>query len=324
MGMKGILMKTVYITDYINNPSIESQILQEHLSSDFHKNIEVLLVWNQIINKEYIDKLPKLKAIIRIGAGYDNVDVHYTKEKNIYVCNVPDYGVDEVSDTAIAMIMNIARGITRYDYLSHNFYDTWQENSIESIKRTSEYSLGVLGAGRIGSSVLLKAKALGFATSFYDPYLPWGQEKVLGSRRVEQLDEFLNSVDILSINCLLNEETKAMVDKEFIFKMKEGVSIVNTARGAIIKDLDIIYDALKSGHLSNIAFDVLSDEPPKESKLIQAWRDKEEWLDGRVIINPHKAYYSGTAYFEMRQKAALNAKRIIEGLNPINIVNYVN
>ena len=317
-------MKTVYITDYINNPTIENQILQQHLSPEIHEEIEVLLVWNQIVNKEYIDKLPKLKAIIRIGAGYDNVDVHYTKQKNIYVCNVPDYGVDEVSDTAIAMIMNIARGITRYDYLSHNFHDTWQENTIESIKRTNEYSLGVLGAGRIGSSVILKANALGFSTSFYDPYLPWGQEKVLHSTRTEELDVFLSSIDILSINCLLNEQTKGMIDEHFLSKMKKGSSLVNTARGGIIKDLDIIYDALKSEQLSNVAFDVLSSEPPKESKLINAWRDKESWLDGRVIINPHKAYYSTTAYIEMRQKAALNAKRVIEGKTPINIVNDLN
>lgn len=314
-------MGTVYITDYIHNPYIESEILHEAISDTLHEDIEVLLIWDEVVSKVDINNLPKLKAIIRIGAGFDNVDLVYARQKNINVCNVPDYGVDEVSDTAIAMIMNIARGITRYDYFSHASNNSWEEKAIESIKRTSEYKLGVLGAGRIGSSVLLKANALKFDTTFYDPYLPSGQEKVLNSKRVDELDDFLSEVDILSLNCLLNDDTKGLIDEEFIHKMKPGSSLVNTARGGIIKDLDVIYHALKSGHISNVAFDVLSLEPPQDCLLINAWRNKEFWLDGRVIINPHKAYFSQTAYFEMRQKAALNAKRVLEGKIPINIVN---
>lgn len=314
-------MNTVLISDYIENPDIEFDILKESLSEAANKDIEVILLWNTIANKEYIYKFPNLKAIIRYGAGYDNVDLEYAKENGIFVCNTPDYGTDEVSDTAIAMIMNIARGINTYDTLAKNYFNTWQENTNKIIKRNNEYKVGVIGAGRIGGSVLLKANALKFDTYFYDPYLAYGYEKQLSSKRVEKLDDLLEITDILSINCPLTEETKDMIDESFINRMKEGSSLVNTARGKIVKDIDIFYEPLKSGYLNSIAFDVLPFEPPKESLLINAWRNSEKWLDGRVIINPHTAYFSDTAFYEMREKTALNAKRVIDGLRPINIVN---
>ncbi len=314
-------MSKVYITDYIDNPYIEKDILEDNLSNVLDKNIEVLLVWHEHITKEYIDKLPNLKGIVRYGVGYDAIDLEYAKSKNIYVCNTPDYGTEEVSDTAIAMIMNIARGITRYDYQCRDYKDNWQENTISTIKRNSAYKLGVIGAGRIGGSVIQKANALRIQTTFFDPYVPRGHEKMLNTNRVETLEELLKESDIISVNCPLSSKTQGMINKSFIETMKEGSSLVNTARGGIIEDIDIFYEALKSGKLSNVALDVIPEEPPINSLLINAWRKKEQWLDGRFILNPHTAYFSDKAYFEMREKAALNAKRILDNIEPYNIVN---
>jgi D-3-phosphoglycerate dehydrogenase len=316
-------MKRVYITDKVTNPDIEKEVLGDELSPELHEGIEVLLVWHHKITNEYIDKLPNLKALVRYGVGYDVFqDLEYIKSKGIYASNTPDYGTDEVSDTAIAMIMNIARGITRYDYQCREYDDgSWQTNTLKYIKRTSDYKLGVIGAGRIGGSVLLKANALRFQTSFYDPYLSSGTEKMLGAKRFDELDELLKTCDIISINAPLNKQTNAMIDEEFISKMKPGSSLVNTARGAIVKDLDVFYEPLKSGHLNCVSLDVLPSEPPQSCKIIEAWKAKEKWLDGRFIINPHSAFYSDKAYFEMRQKAALNVKRVLDGKKPINIVN---
>lgn len=314
-------MSKVYITDYIENPDIEENVLEKLLSKELNEEIEVLLVWHEQITKEYIDKLPNLKAIIRYGVGYDGININYARSKNIIVCNTPDYGTEEVSDTAIAMIMNIARGISRYDFKCRNYINSWQENTLSNIKRTSDYTLGVIGAGRIGGSVLLKAKALNFNTIFFDPYVSRGHEKMLGVRRVDSLIELLHVSDIISINCPLTKETKGLINNEFIKNMKEGASLVNTARGGIVENVDIFYEPLKSNHLSSVSLDVLPLEPPISSKLIDAWRNKEDWLDGRVIINPHTAYYSDKAYFEMREKAAINALRVLEKKEPFNIVN---
>jgi lactate dehydrogenase-like 2-hydroxyacid dehydrogenase len=316
-------MNRVYITDKITNPDIERDVLGDEISTELHEGIEVLLVWHKKITNDFIDSLPNLKAMVRYGVGYDVFqDLQYIKQKGIYASNTPDYGTDEVSDTSIAMIMNIARGISRYDYQCREYDDgSWQTNTLKYIKRTSDYKLGVIGAGRIGGSVLLKANALRFQTHFYDPYLSSGTEKMLGAKRFESQDELLATCDIISINAPLNSETNAMINEDFISKMKPGSSIVNTARGAIVKDLDVFYEPLKSGHLNCVNLDVLPSEPPISGKLIDAWRAKEKWLDGRFMINPHAAFYSDKAYFEMRQKAALNVKRVLDGKKPINIVN---
>ena len=144
---------------------------------------------------------------------------------------------------------------------------------------------------------------------------------MLNSIRLESLKEILNACDIISINCPLNSETKAMVDDEFISMMKDGASLVNTARGGIISNIDVFYKALKEDKMSNVSLDVLPEEPPKKSLLLDAWRGKAPWLDGRFIINPHTAYYSDKSFLEMRYKAASNILRMIEGKHPYNRVD---
>ena len=311
----------IYITDYILNPDIERSILGDNLSESLTPEITVLLVWHELINREYIDSLPALKGIVRYGVGFDNIDLEYSKYRNIYVCNTPDYGVEEVCDTAITMIMNIARGVTRYDFKCRSYHKTWQENVIQELKRCSDLVLGVIGAGRIGGSILLKARSMRFKTLFYDPYKDRGHEKLLGSMRVDRLGDLLSASDIVSFNAPLTSETLKMVNEDFIRNMKQGASFINTARGKVVSDIDIFYEPLKTGHLSNVALDVLPHEPPEESKLINAWRNREEWLEGRFMVNPHAAYYSEQAYKEMRTKVATNALRIINNQRPFNIVN---
>ena len=315
------MKKNVFITDYIESPDIEFDVLGNYLSNNLSKEIEYIIVWHQKVDKNFIDNLPNLKGIVRYGVGYDQIDIDYCRKRNIIVCNTPDYGTDEVSDTALAMIMNITRGISRYDYLSRSYFDTWQENTIKSIKRNNEIKLGVIGAGRIGGSLILKANALRFQTFFYDPYVVRGHEKMLSSTRLESLKEILNECDIISINCPLTSETEGLVNDEFISNMKDGASLVNTARGGVISNVDVFYKALKEDKLSNISLDVLPEEPPKKSLLLDAWRGKAPWLDGRFIINPHTAYYSDKSFFEMRFKAATNVLRMIEGKSPYNRVD---
>lgn len=313
-------MSKVFITDYIDNPYIEEKILGNKLAKSENKKVEVLLVWHKKIDAKYIDRFPHLKGIVRYGVGFDNLDLEYAEKKSIYVCNTPDYGTDEVSDTAIGMILVMIRGINRYDYMCRKYYENWQENVINGISRNSHNTLGVIGAGRIGGSILLKAKGLKLNTVFFDPYKPRGYEKMLDSKRVESIEELLKVSNIISINTPLTNETAGLIDKSFIESMQPGSSFINTARGRLVDNIDNFYDALRSNHLANVSLDVLPSEPPLNSKLIEAWRNREEWLDGRLIINPHTSYYSDESYYEMREKAALNAKRILENKIPYNIL----
>jgi len=281
----------------------------------------VLLVWHKVIDLDYLSQFPNLRGIVRYGVGFDNIDFDAVNLRELFFCNTPDYGIDEVSDTAIAMIMNISRGITRYDFFCRNYNgNSWQENTNDSLRRSSQLTIGIIGAGRIGGSIIRKAKAIGFIVLFYDPYKDSGYEKMLGADRADSIDKLLKVSDIVSLNAPLTNETKGLVDKLFISKMKHGASLVNTARGGILADVDDFIEPIKSGAISGLALDVLPNEPPEDKGLISAWKRREEWLDGKVIINPHSSYYSIESYEDMRSKAALNAKRILDGKTPLNIV----
>ncbi len=310
------------ITDYIDDPDIERSILGEPVSQDQKYQANVLLVWHERIDESYVAKFDKLQGVVRYGVGYDNIDLEGLSKRAIVFCNTPDYGVDEVSDTAVGMILNISRGISVYDRKSRLLTgQRWQEERISSLTRNSDQIIGVIGAGRIGGSVCRKLKAIGFQVVFYDPYVCSGHEKMLGVGRVESLAELLSISDQVSIHAPLTRETRAMVDDKFVSLMKKGSGLVNTARGEIIASLDVIEQGLKSGQLGNVALDVLPEEPPQFThSLIRSWQDDESWLSGRLIINPHSAFFSQRAFREMRENAALNVKRILDGQEPLNII----
>ena len=143
---------------------------------------------------------------------------------------------------------------------------------------------------------------------------------MINSRRVDSLEEILDQSDILSIHTPLNDETKGLINSAFIQKMKDGASLVNTARGGLFSDLDVLYHALKSNKISQIGIDVLEHEPPTSNKIIDAWRNSDDWLEGRLIINPHTSYYSQSSYRELRMNAAKNAKRLLNNETPFNII----
>lgn len=315
-------MSKIFITDYISDPSIEKSVLGNVFTSTPSKDMEVALVWHQKVNKEFLDQYPKLKGVVRYGVGYDNIDLNECKARDIVFCNTPDYGVDEVADTAIAMAMNFIRGISEYDSLSKNFKDgSWQENTIKRIRRTSSVRFGVIGAGRIGGNVLLKAKALGFQTAFFDPYLSSGVEKVYRAERFYSMTDLLSQMDVISLHCPLNSETKNLVNADFVSKLKPGAILINTARGGLIESLENFVQPIRNGQLTGLGLDVLPSEPPKDGPFIQAWRGNDQAFVGKVIINPHSAYFSQEAYIEMRTKAAQNALRILNGERPLNIIS---
>lgn len=313
-------MPKIAITDYFTEDSVEREILGDLVGIGPSPDTEVLLVWHEHINEQYVSQFPKIKAVQRYGVGYDTLDIPFLLSQGIRCCNNPDYGTDEVADTAVAMIMNIARGISQYNHLSKGYFKDWQENINPVIKRNSETTIGVVGAGRIGGSVVLKCNALKFKTLFYDPFKERGHEKMLGTKRVDSLEELLALSDIVTLHAPLSAKTKGMVDEHFIENMKRGASIVNTARGGLVKNLDILLEGLLTGHLNQVALDVLIHEPPKAEPLIDAWRDNHPDITGRLIINPHTSYYSQESYLELRRNAAKNALRLLNDLEAYNIL----
>ncbi len=308
----------VFITDYVDNPTVESNILKNSLTRDINSSdIEVLLVWNQIIDNNFLNRFPNLKGIVRYGVGIDKINVEAVKKKNLIVCNTPDYAMEEVSDTAIGMLLNITRGLNFYDYTARKSLEKWKKNTpIKQIKRNKNYNIGSLGAGRIGSVFIKKAENLGFKVLYYDPYL---KNNLSYGLRIEELSIFLEKSDIISIHTPLTDETRNLIDEKFIQKVKDGTSIINTARGKIIKDLDLIYDALKTNKLYSVALDVLPEEPPTSNKLIDSWLNRDE-ISPRIMINPHVSYYSSDSFEDCRSKASKNALKLLNKEEPTNLV----
>lgn len=321
----------ILITDYIDAPSIEREILGaslKHFSdSDFtNDQIEQVLVWHQKVDEEFLNKYPNLNFVQRYGVGYDNIDLEQCANRGILFANNPDYGVEEVASTALSMILNLSRNINAYSAVAsrqiQSQSDIWQETTLTSSKRLSESVLSIFGYGRIGQKLASYAKAIFKGIRIYDPYLTPGHEKILGVERVENFDNFLNDASILSIHSPLNEETRELINADFLHKLPNQALLVNTARGGIIDDLSDIHDSLKSGHLGGVALDVLPSEPPTPGDAFLKEFVEEFHFKGNVIINPHTAYYSQESYTEMRTKASLNIKRFKSGKEPYNLIQF--
>lgn len=275
-------------------------------------DLDALLVWHAHISERTATALSNCKIVVRYGVGYDNIDVGGLERNNIVFCNTPDYGTEEVADTAVAMALSLSRAVLAYDVLAKSLPGDWQENTIGGIKRLAHSTVGIIGVGRIGSSVLRRFRPFGPRLIGYDPFLTSGHEKALGYERANTLEDLLAESDIVSLHCPLSPETQGLVDTGFLATMKKGAILVNTARGGLIESTDILHAALNDGTLGGVGLDVLPQEPPQEDSLIKAWRSGEAAIAGRVIINPHTAYFSEQAWTEMRQKTAETALHYLQ------------
>ena len=282
----------------------------------------VMLYHNLSLTAATIDRLKKCKLIVRCGVGFDNVDRVLARKKGIAVANVPDYGTEEVADSAIGLMLTLTRGIHQLNsMLRDSPGKPWMYLPVAPLHRLRGQTFGVLGLGRIGKAAALRAKALGMHVIFYDPYVADGLDKALGVTRVESLMELLTASDVLSCHTYLSEETKHIIDAAAIQWMKRGSFLINTSRGAVV-DTSAIPEAIVSGQLAGAGIDVLAVEPPTEDNpLIAAWRDPKNPCHHAVVINPHSAFYSVEGLSDMRTKGAATVRNALLGKPMRNIVN---
>ena len=308
-----MIVDRIAVTDHIQNFSIEREILGDFFDNKITDKTTILLVWHKIIDAEFLLQNPSVRAIIRYGVGYDNIDIEFCKQRNIIVANTPDYGIDEVSDSAMAMILYLTRKIGALELLAKDDPDYWLGKEFNlKMKRLKTLSLGIIGLGRIGGSIAKKFSSFSRKIAFYDPYISNGYEKVFDIKRCKNLTDLLKESDILTINTPLTNETKSMVNKNFISKMKKGSYLINLSRGPIVEDQSIIMENLLSNHLEGYGTDVWTQEPPlKNDKLYLSWLNNKNKLEGRIIINPHTSYFSEEAIHESRTKACLTCLDII-------------
>tara|TARA_B100001939_G_scaffold171417_1_gene147757 strand:- start:103 stop:603 length:501 start_codon:yes stop_codon:yes gene_type:complete len=155
-------------------------------------------------------------------------------------------------------------------------------------------------------------KAFGPRILGYDPYQPSGHEKAVGYQRFQFLEEMLPLCDMISFHCPLSDETRGMINSDFCGQLKNGSILVNTARGGLLESFDVLEQALRENRIHAAGLDVLPQEPPGNHPLIEAWRNREDWLEGRLWITPHLAFFSNQAWYEMRYKAAETVKLFFE------------
>lgn len=283
---------------------------------------DALIVYHVIsITEKTIRRLQRCKLIVRAGVGFDNVDGEACRRQGILLANVPDYGTEEVADTALAMMLTLARGVHLLNSRLRAAQGDWSYVQSAPVRRLRGRVLGIVGLGRIGTAMALRGKALGMEVWFYDPYKPDGYEKSLGIRRVESLEELARSAHVLSLHCPLTSETEGMVDRRMLHRMPPGSFLINTARGGIVVP-EAVLEALAEGHLAGVGLDVLKKEPPSDDDpLVRAWRDPSHPAHHRLIVNPHSAFYSVEGLEDMRRKAAEACRRALLGLPIRNVVN---
>jgi phosphoglycerate dehydrogenase-like enzyme len=257
-----------------------------------------------------------VRGIVRAGVGVDNIDLAAARAANIMVCNVPDYGTDEVADHAMALLLWCLRCLYAAPPTAVPPEAWWNAGRFSSIQRLQELTLAVLGFGRIGQATARRAQSFGLHVRWYDPYVPRGQDKVTRTTRVESLHDLLQGADALSIHCALTSETRHMIDAAALALLPSHAVVVNTARGPII-DEGALYEALRAGRLATAALDVLEQEPPVGDRLFNAYLRGEL---PNVLVTPHVAWYSQQSAIELRRKAAEEAGRLLRGESPHNPV----
>jgi C-terminal binding protein len=313
----------VLIADFLEETSIESTVLGDiariviarakdegELAQHLGDTDAILLFHDiSIVGESSFSRAPKCRCVVRAGVGYNNIDIEAATRHGVIVCNVPDYGTEEVADHAIMFLLALARRLLP----SHTAIrdGNWDYRTALGAPRLRGKTFGVVGCGRIGTAAALRAKALGLDVVFFDPYLRQGMDKALGIRRVFRLPELLEQSHFVSLHCYLDHTNRHMINKQSLSHIRPGAILINTARGALIDD-EALLEALDSGRVAAAGLDVLEREPLDNDRLR---------MHPNVLLTPHTAFYSVEGYTELRTKTAEEARRILLGEPPRNPVN---
>lgn len=270
----------------------------------------LLSMFNLPINKAIIDAGKKLKIISNFGVGFNNVDIEYAQSKGIRVTNTPDPVVEPTAELAFTLMGDLARRVSECDKkLRRPNSIRWgvMENLGLGLYKKR---LGIIGMGRIGQSLARRALASGMEIYYNNrKRLPKEKEEALRAQYLP-LDELLKKADYISLNAPLNESTYHLIDKNALNAMKTGSMVINTARGPIINEADLVI-ALQEGKIGGAALDVFEFEPQIQHELLT--------MDNVVLV-PHIGTATLSARNEMSRYACENIRRFFNGEEPLSIV----
>jgi len=261
------------------------------------------------VTKEVIDCGKNLKIIGRAGAGVDNIDLEAAAEKGIYVENTPGGNSHAVSELVLSLMFGLARFINVADATMKA--GKWEKKVLKGTELAGK-TLGILGVGKIGSDVAKMANGIGMNVVGFDPILDDSKFSEYGIKKLS-LDELYSVSDYITLHVPSNEKTKNMINKDSISKMKDGVRIINCARGGIVNEQDL-KDALESGKVTGAGVDVYSKEPiASDNPLLTA---------KNIILTPHLGASTSEAQENVGVMIANQIKAYIENnkeiINPVN------
>jgi D-3-phosphoglycerate dehydrogenase / 2-oxoglutarate reductase len=268
------------------------------------RNVDGIMVTVQKVPADLISTMDNCKIICRVGTGIDAIDIPAASARGIWVTNVPDYSIDEVSAHAIALAMAQLRNLFRHR--DAVLTGEWRYQAEYPIQRLSNLTLGILGLGRIGKASAQKGRGLGMRVIAYDPYIDEDEFVVAGVERVDW-PELLAESDVLTLHVPLTSETRKIVNAEALAQMKPTAFLVNTARGDVI-DIDALVAAVKAGTIAGAGLDVLPIEPPLPGDPILH--------DDRIIVTPHIGWASTEAGYDVKVRGAEDVVRAILGKAP--------
>ena len=262
---------------------------------------DALLVEYAPITARVIGTLDRCRLIVRFGVGYNNVDVAAATERRIHVCNVPDFGPDEIADHAFLLLLAAARKLVP---MANDVQSgIWDVSRYKPIGRLGGQTVGIIGLGRTGSGVAARARAFGMQVLAYQPNRPREYFTERGARSVE-LEELLRTADFVSIQAALNAQTQHLIGERELGLMKRRAILINTARGGIV-DGSALARALKEGRIAGAAIDVVEREPiPPDDPLLGI---------PTCLITPHAAFYSEESVRDLKTLAAEEVARLLRG-----------
>ncbi len=285
------------------NCKTEEEVIEKAWDAD------ALLNQYALLTPKVLGALKKCKVIVRYGIGVDSINIPAATKAGILVCNVPRYGIHEVSDHSIGMLFACIRKLSIMNQMVKN--GIWDVHRGRPIYRIYQTTLGLVAFGNIPRMVSQKLKPWNLKILAYDPYLTDDVFLSYGVTRAS-LDQVLTESDYISCHLPLTDETRYFFTYERFKQMKKGAVFVNTARGGVVDEKGL-YQALKEEWLSAVALDVMEQEPP---------RDNHPLFDfSNVILTPHMAWYSEQAARDLRRMTAEEVVRVLKGEKPHSCLN---
>ncbi|HEV8634460.1 MAG TPA: C-terminal binding protein [Chloroflexota bacterium] len=287
----------------------ERAALTEETVVDLAADADAILCDAAPITRRVLEACRRVRVASEYGIGYDNIDVAAATELGVWVTNVPGFCTEEVADHTLAMVLALARRLPALDRAVRA--GRWGAGAAGPMRRLSSQTLGLIGFGRIGQTAARKASALGLRVLAHSPHTTPERARPHGAEAAT-LDEVLRRSDYLALVAPATPETRGLIDRAALAKMKPTAYLINCGRGALVDEAALV-EALRSGRIAGAALDVHATEPPAPDSPLLGLEN--------VLLTPHAAFYSQESLADLQLSAIRNAIAVLRGEPPATPVN---